>query len=468
MRRRTVGLTVLCTAAAGVVAAVTIPADASTEEQIGTARPATSVTADPGISKTGDTAASAEMLAALQRDLRLSPEQARTRLTREADAVRSEASLRAALGPKFAGSWLTGKDNRLVVAVTDAASADQVRAAGAEVRVVRRAAARLNAVKAGLDQAGTKAPNAVTGWYVDDATNSVVVTARDTAAARKFLAGSGQSATDVRVVQSTEQPRPLNDVRGGDAYTMGGGRCSVGFSVNGGFVTAGHCGKTGTATSGANRVAQGTFAGSSFPGNDYAWVRTNANWTPRPLVNDYKGGTVTVAGGDEAPVGASICRSGSTTGWHCGTVQAKNATVNYPEGQVGGLTRTNVCAEPGDSGGAWISGQQAQGVTSGGSGNCRSGGTTYFQPLTEILSVYDLTLVTQGGSTPSQPPASPSGTPSPSSPSQPPAAAQWQAGKVYNVGDRIAFQGEQYVCQIRHRAYRGWTPTQVPFLWRQV
>jgi len=106
---------------------------------------------------------------------------------------------------------------------------------------------------------------------------------------------------------------------------------------------------------------------------------------------------VTVAGSTEAAVGASICRSGSTTGWHCGTIAAKNQTVNYSQGSVSGLTRTNVCAEPGDSGGGWMSGQQGQGVTSGGSGNCSSGGTTYYQPVNEILSVYALTLRTSGG-----------------------------------------------------------------------
>jgi streptogrisin C len=68
--------------------------------------------------------------------------------------------------------------------------------------------------------------------------------------------------------------------------------------------------------------------------------------------------------------------------------------VNYQEGSVSGLTRTNACAEPGDSGGSWVSGTQAQGVTSGGSGNCTSGGTTYFQPVNEILSVYGVSLIT--------------------------------------------------------------------------
>ena len=113
------------------------------------------------------------------------------------------------------------------------------------------------------------------------------------------------------------------------------------------------------------------------------------------MVNRYSGSTtVAVRGSTEAAVGASICRSGSTTGWRCGTVQAKNQAINYAQGAVGGMTRTNACAEPGDSGGSWLSGNQAQGVTSGGSGNCRSGGTTYFQPVREILSAYGLSLVT--------------------------------------------------------------------------
>jgi streptogrisin C len=203
-------------------------------------------------------------------------------------------------------------------------------------------------------------------------------------------------ATDaVRVVASEEAPRPLADVRGGDAYYINNSsRCSVGFPVVGGFVSAGHCGQPGSRTTGTNRTAQGTFQGSSFPGNDYSWVKVNSNWTPRGVVNRYNGGTVPVRGSQEASVGAAICRSGSTTGWHCGTVGAKNSTVRYAEGAVSGLTRTNVCAEPGDSGGSWISGDQAQGVTSGGSGNCSSGGTTYFQPVNEILSAYSLRLVT--------------------------------------------------------------------------
>jgi streptogrisin C len=186
-------------------------------------------------------------------------------------------------------------------------------------------------------------------------------------------------------------------VVGGNPYFIGSGsRCSVGFSVNGGFVTAGHCGNTGATTS----QPSGRFAGSSFPGNDYAWVQVAAGNTPVGAVNNYSGGRVAVAGSQDASVGATVCLSGSTTGWHCGTIQARNASVTYPQGTVTGLIRTSVCAEPGDSGGSLLAGNQAQGVTSGGSGNCSSGGTTFFQPVNEILQVYGLTLVTGGGGTP--------------------------------------------------------------------
>jgi streptogrisin C len=248
----------------------------------------------------------------------------------------------------------------------------------------------------------------------------VVVLARPEArAAAQRWATRNAPAGAVRVVESAESPVPLFDVRGADPYFINNAaRCSVGFSVVGGFVTAGHCGRVGSTTAGFNRVAQGTFRASSFPGDDFGFVEVNADWDPRPVVNTSTGGEVPVAGNTEAPVGASICRSGSTTGTRCGVIQAKNATVNYPEGTVTGLTRTNVCAEPGDSGGSWLSGDQAQGITSGGSGNCTSGGTTFFQPVNEVLTRLNLTLVTTGGGEPA--PTTPPAPPAPTTPPAPP------------------------------------------------
>ncbi|GAA1337816.1 alpha-lytic protease prodomain-containing protein [Catellatospora bangladeshensis] len=341
----------------------------------------------------------AGLLHAVERDLGLNAEQARVRLANDARSGEVEAQARNVLGDTFAGAWIDGSTGRMTVAVTDGAKADAVRAVGADAKVVTYSQRQLTGAKTALDT--LSAPLSVTGWRVDDASNTVVVEVnrhtRD-AAADRFVAAAKSISPAVRAVEVDHAPTPLYDTRGGDAYYIGSGsRCSVGFAVTGGFVTAGHCGRTGATTTGYNRVSQGTFRGSSFPGNDYGWVATNSNWTSRPWVNRYNGSNVVVKGSSEAAVGASVCRSGSTTQWRCGTIQGKNQTVNYPQGSVGGLTRTTACAEPGDSGGSWVAGTgfgQAQGVTSGGSGNCSSGGTTYFQPVNEILSVYGLRLTT--------------------------------------------------------------------------
>jgi hypothetical protein len=204
------------------------------------------------------------------------------------------------------------------------------------------------------------------------------------------------------VVPSLELPRLLEEVRGGDAYYIGpASRCSIGFSVTRGtqkgFISAGHCGKAGNATNGFNRSAQGIFQGSTFPISDHAWISVNPKWRLTAAVsNGGTGikGTVPIVGARVAIEGASVCRAGSTTDWHCGVIQQRDASVTYTQGIVFGLTRTNVCAEPGDSGGSFVSIDQAQGVTSGGSGDCSVGGTTYFQPIGPILTAYDLTLLT--------------------------------------------------------------------------
>ncbi|MEV0731319.1 S1 family peptidase [Polymorphospora sp. NPDC050346] len=335
----------------------------------------------------------AGMLAAMERDLGLTESQARQRIADEAVAAKTEQQLRKQLGAGFAGAWVD--NSALVVAVTSERDAAAVRATGATAKVVDRSAADLDSTKSKLDAKSGAAGAAISGWHVDAKSNRVVLLADPGAAtaAAEFIKAAGVDAATVDVVTVDESPRPLYDVVGGDAYYMGG-RCSVGFSVVGGFVTAGHCGTVGTPTQGHNNVTQGTFQGSSFPGDDMGWVATNSSWNPAPLVNNYASGTVTVTGSAEASEGSAICRSGSTTGWHCGTLQVKNSTVNYPQGTVYGLTRTNVCAEPGDSGGSWLTGTEAQGVTSGGSGNCSFGGTTYYQPVNPILSTYGLSLVT--------------------------------------------------------------------------
>ena len=188
-------------------------------------------------------------------------------------------------------------------------------------------------------------------------------------------------------------------IAGGDAIYGGQYRCSLGFNVRSGstyyFLTAGHCGNIASSwySNSSHTTLLGTTFGSSFPGNDYAIVKYSTSFTNHPGTVDLYNGTsqdITTAG--NASVGQAVKRSGSTTGVHSGSVTGTNATVNYAEGTVTGLIRTNVCAEGGDSGGALFAGTTALGLTSGGSGNCSSGGTTYFQPVTEALSRYGVSV----------------------------------------------------------------------------
>ncbi|MFH9725684.1 carbohydrate-binding protein [Streptomyces sp. NPDC017254] len=406
----------------------------------------------------GAESARPELLDAMKRDLGLSRSQALTRLANEAEAGATAARLRQGLGGAFAGAWVDGAEaGTLTVATTRAADAAAIRATGARARLVTHSLTALEQAKTALDRsATTDAPVR----YVDLRANVLVVEEIRAGAGARLVTATGVPRGLVRIVRSGEAPRPLYDIRGGDAYYMGGGgRCSVGFPVTRGttqgFATAGHCGRAGTTTSGFNQVAQGSFQGSVFPGNDMAWVAANANWTSTPYVKGSGGANVQVTGSVLQPVGSSVCRSGSTTGWHCGTVQQHNTSVTYPEGTISGVTRTTVCAEPGDSGGSYISGSQAQGVTSGGSGNCSSGGTTFFQPLNPLLQNYGLTLKTTGVD------------PGPG-PGEPEPGGTWAAGKVYAAGDTVTYGGASYRCLQGHQAQTGWEPSNVPALWQRL
>jgi streptogrisin C len=389
-QRRKIAVAAAVVAAAGAAVAFTLPSMAGTTPQAAKA-PA------------GSGGVSPQILAAMQRDLGLNADQAAARLKRAKWASGVSAKLSAETGSAFGGSWLAPDGTTLKVAVTDAGAAKVAKAAGAVPVLVKHSEQTLDAAKAKLDAAKSGAED-LSGWYVDVTTNKLVVVAKPDAAAkaRSWAQNAGVKSDDVNVVTSSAAPKTLADLHGADPYfiSLDGGtaRCSIGFSVEGGFVTAGHCGSPGDKTFDQAQAAMGEVKASVFPGdNDEGFVSVTGGQTPQPFVNDFQGNLLPVAGSTEAPVGAAVCRSGSTTGTHCGTIEATNQTVVYPEGAVTGLTRTNVCAEAGDSGGPWLSGDQAQGVTSGGSGDCTSGGETFFQPVNEILAINNLTLLTTGG-----------------------------------------------------------------------
>ncbi|ROP33989.1 CAP domain-containing protein [Couchioplanes caeruleus] len=422
MQARRIVATVAMVSAAGVAVVLTVPALAGTE-----ARPQRSSGAAqaPGAGTApADPGPADALLAPMERDLKLTRGDAAQRLGAEAVTSELESRLRTVTGGAFGGAWISSSTGRLTVAVTDSELADDVRATGAEPKLVEQNRGELEAAQSRLDRRAAKAPAQVSGWYVDPSTNSVTLLAHEGAEqkARTWARKAGLGGDAVRVQTVPADFTAMFDLRGGDAFVINrSSRCSVGFPVTTGFVTAGHCGARGATTVASNN-AQGTFRVSKFGnsgGNDYAVVDVNRNWTPKPVVAT-TGGEVPIAGSKEAPVGASVCRTGSTTGTRCGVITARNASLTVSGRAVKGFVITSACAQPGDSGGSLLAGNQAQGVLSGGSGNCSGGrATSVYQPINPVLQTEGLKLVTTGGAVPAPKPTPTQGSTSPKPSSKP-------------------------------------------------
>jgi streptogrisin D len=296
-------------------------------------------------------------------------------------------NLAKALGSQSVGSYVDSS-GKLVVNVTDAAAAAKVTASGATPRLVAHSAAQL----AGVQASFLAAPKVIgSAWGVDPVSNQVVLSLPKGAtgagvAALKAAAASAGTAVRVETLAAPITTR----ITGGDAILTGGARCSLGFNVRNSanqnfFLTAGHCTNIGATWTTSAGQTIGTRQSTSFPGNDYGLVRYTGSVPASGTV-----GSQDITSSGTPAVGSTVSRRGSTTGIHSGTVTQLNSTVQYAEGTVTGLIRTTVCAEPGDSGGSLYRGTTAFGLTSGGSGNCSSGGVTFFQPVTEPLGVFGL------------------------------------------------------------------------------
>ncbi|MFD9389192.1 S1 family peptidase [Streptomyces sp. NPDC060000] len=324
---------------------------------------------------------------------------------------------------RTAGTWLNS-DGRPVVAVTDEQSADAVRQTGAEAKVVSHSMNELKSAATTLRSA-PRVPG--TAWVMDYRSNQVVVQADSTVSASDWSQLT-KTATGIGSFVRMERTTGAFTTRinGAQPILSTGGRCSAGFNVTNGsndfILTAGHCGPTGSTWFADNQAKQqvGQTVNSNFPGSDFSLVQyAGKAGAGADVVAIGNGNGVRITGTGDAAVGQKVFRSGSTSGLHDGEVTGLDATVNYPEGTVGGLIETTVCAEPGDSGGPMFSDGIALGVTSGGSGDCTTGGTTFFQPVTKALAQLGVQLIVaapsdnaQGGT------STASAAPAPSSSSQ--------------------------------------------------
>ncbi|WP_435606448.1 S1 family peptidase [Streptomyces ardesiacus] len=333
-------------------------------------------------------------------------EAAAPRTLKAADAPDLAARLAGLLGDTFAGSYYDSGARRLVVNVVpgdDDEAVVRAKRAGAEVREVDNSMGEL---RSGARTLKSEASIPGTSWAIDPRTNRILVTADSTVTGDRWdrlestVEGLGSGMATIRRSAGTF----TTFVSGGDAVFGGGARCSLGFNVTAGdgspaFLTAGHCGVAAAQWSdaqGGRPIA--TVDRAVFPGQgDFALVRYDDPATDAPSEVNLGDQTLPISGAAEATVGQEVFRMGSTTGLADGRVLGLDATVNYPEGTVTGLIQTDVCAEPGDSGGSLFTRDGvAIGLTSGGSGDCTTGGETFFQPVTTALNAVGATLGDEG------------------------------------------------------------------------
>ncbi|MGX1479528.1 UNVERIFIED_CONTAM: streptogrisin D [Streptomyces canus] len=319
------------------------------------------------------------------------------------DASDLASQLEELLGDAFAGSYYDSDSQQLVVNVISGDNNNvvvQAKKAGAKVREVDNS---LTELAAGAKTLKEEATIPGTSWAVDPRTNKILVTADSTVTGDKWntiestVKSLGSDMATIKKSAGTFK----TFVSGGDAIFGGGARCSLGFNVTAGdgspaFLTAGHCGVAAEQWADAEDGQPiATVDQATFPGDgDFALVKYDDPATEAPSeVNVGGGQTVAISQAADAEVGLQVFRMGSTTGLADGQVLGLDATVNYPEGTVTGLIQTDVCAEPGDSGGSLFTQDgSAIGLTSGGSGDCTAGGETFFQPVTTALTAVGATL----------------------------------------------------------------------------
>ncbi|MBC7517640.1 MAG: hypothetical protein H7248_01950 [Microbacteriaceae bacterium] len=176
--------------------------------------------------------------------------------------------------------------------------------------------------------------------------------------------------------------------------STGYAQCSVGFngyetgSGSAQFATAGHCVVGMDATQPVNALTQtapgvngslgdviGTGISSSGQfgsGYDAGLVAVaEGNTTPLSSAVTWGGGAQSPTASAPLPitsissaiVDGDLCKSGSRTGWTCGTIEAVDQSVSVSGNDVNSII-ASTCALPGDSGGSALAGQTAVGVTS--------------------------------------------------------------------------------------------------------
>jgi hypothetical protein len=346
------------------------------------------------------------MVAAIARDLKLTPQQY---LQRSDDAQRLGAFADTASRSwphAFAGAWLDNT-GQAVVALTSgagrAAAAQAAAKAGFSVAPAANTQTALSDEKTVFDTWLSAQPRQIADQFYGVAVDTVhnrIAAQVDDAAARgalpPYLSGvelltvakpvAGEAVAPVPVAHTVAAAAPA--VIGGQAYASRYGdhalKCSIGFNAVDGTghpvnLTAGHCNPNipsagtpdaagiyeliGDAGIGAH---MGTFVKSVLGAQDYSIVRIDDGQAYR-FGNNLIAGPgrpIPITGVAVPVVGMPVCKAGLRTGFSCGTVNAVDQSVQVGNYQMQHSFGMNICALPGDSGGPVVSGTRAVGISS--------------------------------------------------------------------------------------------------------
>lgn len=276
----------------------------------------------------------------------------------------------------------------LVLAAVGAMAGAGVAAAAPDTPKAAAPLAAPAAVMALLDArtAGTMPPE-IADYGIDGDVVDLRLTGPAGPALDTLLAGIDPALVRVR----TDAVAPEHQALAGGQRIVGDKtRCTLGFTASQGaqdwIITAGHCTREADRWVDADGDLIGTGATTAPGAVDVGGVPVTTSLTTLPEVAGQA-----VRGTTEAPVGSPVCLYGSTSGKTCGTITARGRTVNFDGQRQTDMVVASVCSAQGDSGGPYLTPDgQAQGVHSGGGGQC----TAYFTPIGQALGALGLTLRT--------------------------------------------------------------------------
>ncbi|MDV8023444.1 S1 family peptidase [Rhodococcus sp. IEGM 1330] len=347
-----------------------------------------------------------ELVEAVQRDLKISPQEYLDRAARAQELSAYASDFRASRPADFAGAWI-GPDGNAVVAVTSPAAAQAVAKDGyatAQSPVsadgLEKSLADLNSWIVGLPR---EISEQINGTAIDFIDNQIVIDLVNSPIGSALNLPT--LLANIKVILSPGGNKPVDPTpMGGDTYVTTSGPivdapatdisiCSFGFNAvdsSGAAVnlTAGHCNPNKATGSGGapvylpdpadiSRSTQiGSFDRSSLgaaDGLDWSVIALNdtgiASGLDRPTVRGANGSTVTVTGTAAPVIGAPVCKSGQSSSFTCGVVAADRVeTQLYMEDGTSRTVRgfaSTACTLAGDSGGAIVTGTLALGITSG-------------------------------------------------------------------------------------------------------